>query len=84
MTLGLNTTIKKNKGVSAARNFGIDNCDSEFITFIDADDYVDKNHLQCLVTSFDMDIELSACGLIYEDGKQSEMKSSSKEKTLLL
>lgn len=71
---------QKNKGVSAARNFGIDNCDSEFITFIDADDYVDKNHLQCLVTSFDMDIELSACGLIYEDGKQSEMKSSSKEK----
>lgn len=33
---------KKNGGVSSARNYGIDNAKSDYITFIDADDYVSK------------------------------------------
>lgn len=31
--------LKKNEGVSIARNFGIENANAQYITFIDADDY---------------------------------------------
>lgn len=42
-------TIKKdNGGVSSARNAGLDNCSSRFVTFIDGDDYVADNYLDIL------------------------------------
>lgn len=37
---------QKNIGPSAARNKGIDQAKGKFITFIDADDYIDKNYLE--------------------------------------
>lgn len=37
---------KKNSGVSSARNFGIEKSQSNYIAFIDADDYWYPNHLQ--------------------------------------
>lgn len=40
---------QKNGGVSAARNAGLELATSEFITFIDPDDYVDENHIETLV-----------------------------------
>lgn len=36
---------KPNGGVSSARNHGIEHAKGEWITFIDADDYIDENYL---------------------------------------
>lgn len=37
---------KKNGGVSSARNFGVELAKNEYIAFIDADDFWDKNYLK--------------------------------------
>lgn len=34
-----------NKGVSAARNLGLEQMTGKYVIFIDPDDYVDQNHL---------------------------------------
>lgn len=46
---------KKNEGVSIARNIGIDNSSGDYITFIDADDYIEKFHLENLIVNSDSD-----------------------------
>lgn len=40
----------KNSGVSAARNYGIEHAKFEYIAFIDADDYWDKNYLKYIIS----------------------------------
>lgn len=51
---------QENKGVSAARNLGIKLSKSEYITFIDADDYINEDFLQNLIQNTDADFTL--CG----------------------
>ena len=43
--------LKSNGGASSARNFGLDHVKGDFITFIDADDWVDENHLEVLINN---------------------------------
>ena len=40
------TIHKPNGGVSSARNTGIENAVSEYICFIDSDDWIDENYIQ--------------------------------------
>ena len=42
---------KSNGGAPSARNFGLDNVTGDYITFIDADDWVDENHLEVLINN---------------------------------
>lgn len=42
---------KENGGVSSARNLGLDNVKGDFITFIDADDWIAEKHLELLITT---------------------------------
>lgn len=47
---------KKNGGVSQARNYGLQQSKGKYITFIDADDFVEKNYLEELYKGKDYDL----------------------------
>lgn len=55
---------KQNEGVSSARNSGIKRASGTFITFVDADDYVETDYLKNLITPYmnDNNVDLSIIG----------------------
>ena len=60
---------QKNGGLSAARNAGIDwvfaNSDSQWITFVDSDDWIHTDYLKVLIQAAQQGtVKMSACGLI--------------------
>lgn len=58
---------KENGGVSSARNLGLDNAQGEWISFIDADDWVEKEYLARLTEKLDADMILG--GVKYTSGE---------------
>ncbi|MDO1605764.1 glycosyltransferase [Lactobacillus sp. YT155] len=66
---------KENQGVSAARNTGIHEANSQYITFVDSDDWVDPEYLAFFVEAFEEnDIDLACCGFMVETDKNSKQK----------
>lgn len=56
---------KENTGAAHSRNVGVDNCESEIITFIDSDDEANENWLESLVKSFHSDsVGVVCCGAV--------------------
>ena len=46
---------KENGGVSSARNMGLDNAKGEWISFVDSDDWVEKEYLETLYQDGEFD-----------------------------
>lgn len=58
-----------NKGASSARNAALDKLQTEWVTFCDADDYMDNNRLQAFMECTKTDVECVVAGItyVYED-----------------
>ncbi|MGO2083603.1 glycosyltransferase family 2 protein [Vagococcus sp.] len=63
---------QENRGVSAARNRGIDQATGEFICFVDSDDYLLKNFLKNMLDLFEGEIEFVSSGYIENIGNNIE------------
>ena len=71
------TINKKNGGLSDARNYGIEwvlkNSESEWITFIDSDDWIHSRYLEKLYQTVNQfDCQISVCGYQKTDGSICE------------
>ena len=72
---------QKNGGLSAARNAGLDwvfaNSSSEWIAFVDSDDYVAENYLELLYeAATENNADLAMCGFKRVDDKDKEIEGS--------
>jgi glycosyltransferase involved in cell wall biosynthesis len=86
----INYIAISNAGVSNARNVGMRSAKGKYITFVDADDYVEKDMLEKLVNRI-MDSDLVICGknvitkdaIIHEEIKIGTTKVKKKDLLLL-
>lgn len=65
-------TLPVNQGISAARNFALDQVRTEFCIFIDDDDFIEPDmlaHLYGMVQDFQADIAITGCVDEYPDGR---------------
>ncbi len=72
-----------NKGVSAARNYGLINCKGEYISFLDSDDFLDRQTIEKLYLSISRTQgDISTCGTtwLYYDGTKWVSNTPSCEK----
>lgn len=70
----------QNKGVSVARNLGLERASGEFITFIDADDWVQKNYLQELLsTQKEHEADMVVCGYKMMEIREQETEEKEEE-----
>lgn len=92
MCIGLDARIKvyhqKNKGVSSARNFGIDVASGDFVCFVDADDLIHPTMIEALLEGvIKGNADIAACGYIAVDDRKGFIEdsiTSSKENSLRL
>ena len=52
---------QENHGISAARNVGLDHANGKYVSFIDADDFIDPKMLSSLVSLIESGAELAVC-----------------------
>ncbi len=76
----------ENSGVSYARNIGVENAHGEYITFVDADDYIDEETFEMIFSILDKeDIDYLKYGYIKEYGPfRQNYKFKSDTNTLIM
>lgn len=73
---------QKNAGVSAARNYGIIKSRGEYIAFLDADDEIDSNYFEELL-SVCKDTDIAICDVRIEDTRGTMISSFTLPKQVL-
>lgn len=54
---------QENHGQSAARNVGLDHMRGEYLTFVDADDYIERSYVEMLINELiKYEVPLAVCG----------------------
>lgn len=74
---------QKNAGVSAARNLGISKIDSEYVFFIDGDDYVSSEYIDTLLEkakSEHYDMVVGNYELVWDSGKRVSYRKNKQSK----
>lgn len=74
-----------NQGVSHARNLGLEMAKGEYISFIDSDDWIEKDMIATLYRLIQTNhTDLSTCGYTIEDEKGKVIYSINKKNTCIL
>lgn len=73
----------ENKGVSTTRNKGISISTGEYITFVDADDYIEKNMYEKLINKLEEeDVDIAMCNFFSEE-KNRDIRDNIKNKDMI-
>ncbi len=73
-----------NRGISGARNCGLDHVRGRYISFIDADDWVTKDYLSYLMSLFVEQCAVTACNhTVVRNGKKKNNVKAGRERRIL-
>lgn len=68
---------QQNGGPSAARNLGLENAKGEWISFVDSDDWIEKDYIQNLLkTASECQADIAVCGIVNHDKTQSTAENA--------
>lgn len=66
---------KENSGAGLARNYGVEKAKGEYVTFVDADDYISPhcfNHARSMIEKFQPDLVIGLKKIVYESKENAE------------